>query len=73
MTLVAKTDEGFAVDAAANLVSAEIQNRVIDVCLQLHGGCGYIEEYEVARPFVDARIARIWAGTNEIMKEVIGR
>ena len=63
-----------AVEAAkAKLVSSEIQNRVIDACLQLHGGYGYIEEYEVARSFVDARITRIWAGTNEIMKEVIGR
>ena len=63
-----------AVEAAkAKLISSEIQNRVIDACLQLHGGYGYIEEYEVARSFVDARIARIWAGTNEIMKEVIGR
>ncbi|MGV1048524.1 MAG: acyl-CoA dehydrogenase family protein [Solirubrobacterales bacterium] len=63
-----------AVEAAkAKLISSEIQNRVIDACLQLHGGYGYIEEYEVARSFVDARITRIWAGTNEIMKEVIGR
>jgi len=59
--------------AKAKLVSSEIQNRVIDTCLQLHGGYGYIEEYEVARSFVDARVTRIWAGTNEIMKEVIGR
>ncbi len=63
-----------AVEAArAKLLSSEIQNRVIDTCLQLHGGYGYIEEYEVARAFVDARVTRIWAGTNEIMKEVIAR
>jgi alkylation response protein AidB-like acyl-CoA dehydrogenase len=63
-----------AVEAAkAKLLSSEIQNRVIDACLQLHGGYGYVEEYEVARSFVDARVTRIWAGTNEIMKEVIGR
>jgi alkylation response protein AidB-like acyl-CoA dehydrogenase len=63
-----------AVEAAkAKLISSETQNRVIDACLQLHGGYGYIEEYEVARSWVDARITRIWAGTNEIMKEVIGR
>ncbi|HEX6665513.1 MAG TPA: acyl-CoA dehydrogenase family protein [Solirubrobacterales bacterium] len=63
-----------AVEAAkAKLVSSETQNRVIDTCLQLHGGYGYIEEYEVARSWVDARVTRIWAGTNEIMKEVIGR
>lgn len=63
-----------AVEAAkAKLISSETQNRVIDACLQLHGGYGYIEEYEVARSWADARITRIWAGTNEIMKEVIGR
>lgn len=63
-----------AVEAAkAKLVSSETQNRVIDTCVQLHGGYGYIEEYEVARSWADARITRIWAGTNEIMKEVIGR
>jgi long-chain-acyl-CoA dehydrogenase len=63
-----------AVEAAkAKLISSEIQNRVIDTCLQLHGGYGYVEEYEVARSWVDARVTRIWAGTNEIMKEVIGR
>ncbi|MFN8163557.1 MAG: acyl-CoA dehydrogenase family protein [Solirubrobacterales bacterium] len=63
-----------AVEAAkAKLLSSEVQNRVIDACLQLHGGYGYIEEYEVARSWVDARVTRIWAGTNEIMKEVIGR
>ncbi len=63
-----------AVEASkAKLISSEIQNRVIDTCLQLHGGYGYIQEYEVARSFVDARITRIWAGTNEIMKEVIAR
>jgi alkylation response protein AidB-like acyl-CoA dehydrogenase len=63
-----------AVEASkAKLLSSEIQNRVVDTCLQLHGGYGYIQEYEVARSFVDARITRIWAGTNEIMKEVIAR
>ena len=63
-----------AVEATkSKLVSSGVQSRVIDACLQLHGGYGYIEEYEVARSFVDARITKIWAGTNEIMKEVIGR
>ncbi|MEZ5076705.1 MAG: acyl-CoA dehydrogenase family protein [Solirubrobacterales bacterium] len=63
-----------AVEAAkAKLLSSEVQNRVIDTCLQMHGGYGYVEEYEVARSWVDARVTRIWAGTNEIMKEVIGR
>jgi alkylation response protein AidB-like acyl-CoA dehydrogenase len=46
---------------------------VIDGCVQLHGGYGYMQEYEVARAWCDARVTKIWAGSNEIMKEVIGR
>ena len=41
--------------------------------MQLHGGYGYMSEYEVARAWRDARVTKIWAGTNEIMKEIIGR
>lgn len=63
-----------AVDAAkAKWWSAEVQNRIIDTCVQLHGGYGYMDEYEVARSWMDARVTKIWAGSNEIMKEVIGR
>ena len=63
-----------AVDAAkAKWWSAEIQNEVLDSCVQLHGGYGYMNEYRVARAWKDARITKIWAGTNEIMKEIIGR
>jgi alkylation response protein AidB-like acyl-CoA dehydrogenase len=63
-----------AVDAAkAKWWTAEVQNRVIDACVQLHGGYGYMQEYDVARAWADARITKIWAGTNEIMKEIIGR
>ncbi|TCB95470.1 acyl-CoA dehydrogenase [Micromonospora zingiberis] len=62
------------VDAAkAKLFASEMQNRVIDRCLQLHGGYGYMLEYPVARAFSDARVQRIFGGTNEIMKEIIGR
>jgi long-chain-acyl-CoA dehydrogenase len=62
------------VDAAkAKWWSAEVQNRVIDTCVQIHGGYGYMEEYDVARAWADARVTRIWAGSNEIMKEIIGR
>jgi alkylation response protein AidB-like acyl-CoA dehydrogenase len=62
------------IDAAkAKYFTTEIQNRIIDCCLQLHGGYGYIEEYSVARSWADARITRIYAGSNEIMKEIIGR
>jgi alkylation response protein AidB-like acyl-CoA dehydrogenase len=63
-----------AVDAAkAKWWSSEVQGRVIDACVQLHGGYGYMEEYEVAHFWMDARVTRIWAGSNEIMKEIIGR
>lgn len=63
-----------AVDAAkVKWWSAEIQNDVIDQCLQLHGGYGYMNEYRVARAWRDARVTKIWAGSNEIMKEIIGR
>jgi alkylation response protein AidB-like acyl-CoA dehydrogenase len=63
-----------AVDAAkAKYWSTEVENRVIDGCLQLFGGYGYMREYRVARAWIDARVTRIFAGTNEIMREVIGR
>jgi alkylation response protein AidB-like acyl-CoA dehydrogenase len=52
---------------------SDLQVDVIDRCLQLHGGYGYMEEYPVARAFRDARAQRIYAGTNEIMKDLIGR
>jgi len=62
------------VDAAkAKWWASEIQNRIIDRCLQLHGGYGYMLEYPVARAFKDARIQKIFGGTNEIMKHIIGR
>jgi alkylation response protein AidB-like acyl-CoA dehydrogenase len=62
------------VDAAkAKLKSSEVQNAVADACLQLHGGHGYILETPISRDWQDARVTRIWAGTNEIMREVIGR
>ncbi|MBC9734279.1 acyl-CoA dehydrogenase family protein [Nocardioides marmotae] len=62
------------VDAAkAKLWTSEIQNRILDHCVQLHGGYGFMNEYRVARAWRDARVSRIWAGSNEIMKELIGR
>jgi alkylation response protein AidB-like acyl-CoA dehydrogenase len=51
----------------------DLENRVIDRCLQMFGGWGYMEEYPIARAFRDARVSRIYGGTNEIMKEIIGR
>ena len=62
------------VDAAkAKWWSAQVQNDVLDACVQLWGGYGYMNEYRVARAWADARVAKIWAGSNEIMKELIGR
>ncbi|MET1008279.1 MAG: acyl-CoA dehydrogenase family protein [Propionibacteriaceae bacterium] len=62
------------VDAAkAKWWTAQVQNEVLDACVQLYGGYGYMTEYRVARAWQDARVSRIWAGTNEIMKELIGR
>jgi alkylation response protein AidB-like acyl-CoA dehydrogenase len=52
---------------------SELQKRVVDRCLQLHGGYGYMAEYPVARAFVDTRVQTIYGGTTEIMKEIIGR
>jgi acyl-CoA dehydrogenase len=50
----------------------DMQCRVVDECVQLHGGYGYMEEYPIARMWADSRPQRIYAGSNEIMKEVIG-
>ncbi|MCW2513901.1 MAG: acyl-CoA dehydrogenase, partial [Mycobacterium sp.] len=51
----------------------ELGKRVVDNCVQLHGGYGYMNEYKVARDYVDVRIQTIFGGTTEIMKEIIGR
>ena len=59
--------------AAAKLWHTELQWEVMDKCLQLHGGAGYMNEYAIARAWRAARVTRIFGGTNEIMKELIGR
>ncbi len=59
--------------AKAKWWCTELQGRVVDSCLQLHGGYGYVLEYPIARAYADARITRIYGGTTEIMKEIIGR
>lgn len=59
--------------AMAKLTSAELHGQLLDELLQLHGGYGYMSEYDVGRAWVDARVARIYAGTSEIMKEIIAR
>jgi alkylation response protein AidB-like acyl-CoA dehydrogenase len=73
---VAELNEGTltAADAAkAKWWCTELQGRVIDAGLQLHGGYGYMAEYPIARAYSDARVTRIYGGTTEIMKEIIGR
>ncbi|MEJ8851820.1 acyl-CoA dehydrogenase family protein [Variovorax rhizosphaerae] len=62
-----------ATASMAKLWGSETQGRVVDECLQLFGGYGFMSEYMVARMYADARVQRIYGGTNEIMKEVISR
>jgi alkylation response protein AidB-like acyl-CoA dehydrogenase len=63
-----------ATDAAmAKWWTTELQNKVADRCLQLHGGYGYMDEYPVSKAWRDARVQSIYGGTNEIMKEIVGR
>jgi alkylation response protein AidB-like acyl-CoA dehydrogenase len=59
--------------AMAKWWCTDLQGRVVDRCLQLFGGYGYMLEYPIARAYADARVTRIYGGTNEIMKEIIGR
>jgi alkylation response protein AidB-like acyl-CoA dehydrogenase len=62
-----------ATAAMAKYWLTEKQCEVVDECVQLHGGYGYMMEYPIARMWVDSRVQRIYAGTNEIMKELIAR
>ena len=59
--------------AMAKWWTTELQKRVVDRCVQLHGGYGYMLEYPVARAFIDSRVQTIYGGTTEVMKEIIGR
>jgi acyl-CoA dehydrogenase len=59
--------------SAAKLLTSELEGRVMDECVQFHGGAGYMDEYRISRMYTDARVSRIFAGTSEIMKEIIGR
>ena len=59
--------------SATKLLTSELEARVMDTCVQFHGGAGYMEEYRISRMYTDARISRIFAGTSEIMLEIIGR
>jgi acyl-CoA dehydrogenase len=67
-------DELSAADAArVKLFCTEVQGRVVDRCLQLFGGFGYIRESLIARLYADARISRIYGGTSEVMKSIISK
>jgi alkylation response protein AidB-like acyl-CoA dehydrogenase len=59
--------------AGAKLFATESQWQILDRCLQLHGGYGYVNEYEIARLWRDARVQRLYGGTSEIMRDLIGR
>jgi acyl-CoA dehydrogenase len=67
-------DENVTAEASmAKWYTTEMQKRHTDECLQFFGGYGYMMEYPIARAYLDARIQTIYAGTTEIMKEIIGR
>jgi len=59
--------------AEAKYLATELEGRVLDACVQLHGGAGYMNEYRICRMYTDARVTRIFGGATEIMKEIIGR
>lgn len=61
------------VGAMCKLLGSEMQGKILDELLQLHGGYGFMSEYRISRAWVDARVARIYGGTSEIMKEIIAR
>ena len=71
LLMVDKLDTATA--SMAKYWTTDLQCKVIDECVQLHGGYGYMWEYPIARAFADSRVQRIYGGTNEIMKEVISR
>jgi long-chain-acyl-CoA dehydrogenase len=59
--------------AMAKYWLSDTQGEVLDECLQLHGGYGYMQEYDIAEMWTDGRVQRIYGGTNEVMKELISR
>jgi alkylation response protein AidB-like acyl-CoA dehydrogenase len=61
------------VAAEAKLFCSELEGRVMDDCLQLHGGAGFMDEYPISRFYANARVSRIYAGSSEIMREIIAR
>jgi alkylation response protein AidB-like acyl-CoA dehydrogenase len=73
--IVAQAGKELGAEEAAGLKAhtTELHWRVVDRCLQLHGGYGYMEEYDIARRWRDARVLRIYGGTTEIMWDIVGR
>ncbi len=59
--------------AKAKLFTSELEGRVLDECVQLHGGAGYMDEYPICRMYLNARVSRIYAGSSEVMREIIAR
>jgi acyl-CoA dehydrogenase len=59
--------------ATVKLFCSEMQGRVVDACLQLHGGYGYVRDYDINRLYADARVSRIYGGTSEVMKSIIAK
>jgi alkylation response protein AidB-like acyl-CoA dehydrogenase len=73
---ILRTSSGrLSADEAAGVKywATDLEWKVVDACLQLHGGYGYMDEYEIATRWRDARVQRIYGGTNELMKEIVGR
>jgi acyl-CoA dehydrogenase len=73
IALLAENRLSADIAAKAKLWTTELADRVLDECLQLHGGYGYMWEFPIARAWADARVHRIYAGTNEVMKHIISR
>lgn len=71
VALLGKNHLSTADASIAKLSASEAQGRIVDGCLQLFGGYGYMEEYPISRAYIDARVQRIYGGTSEIMKEII--
>ena len=69
--IIGKLDAATA--SMAKYWGSQIQNEIMDECLQLHGGYGYILDYPISRMYADARVQKIYGGSNEIMKELIAR
>ncbi|MGV8267930.1 acyl-CoA dehydrogenase family protein, partial [Pseudomonas aeruginosa] len=70
---VLRGERAAVVAMMAQLLGSEMQGKLLDAFLQLHGGYGFMSEYKISRAWVDARVARIYGGTSEIMKVLIGR